>query len=92
MLKHLQLQPLAFELLAVPAPLANNALDSVVTRDELGHDQGVVRCGLPAVVLLPRSGTIPNHGSRALIIQQTFRGSFSAVSKPILQVILILQH
>ena len=26
--------------------------------------------------------TIPNHGSRALIIGQTCRGSFSAVSKP----------
>ena len=27
--------------------------------------------------------TIPNQGSRALIIQQTYRGSFAAVVKPI---------
>ena len=31
----------------------------------------------------PRPGTIPNHGSRALIMQETCRASFSAISKPI---------
>ena len=36
-----------------------------------------------------RPETTPNQGSRALIIPQTCRGSFSAISKPILQVTVL---
>ena len=32
---------------------------------------------------VPNTETIPNQGSRALIIQQTYRGPFPTVSKPI---------
>ena len=49
--------------------------------------RNVERGGSPAQIRANvTSGTIPNQGSRSQIIQQTCRGSFSPVSKPILQV------
>ena len=42
---------------------------------------------LPSLIgsIIPRKETIPNPGSRALVLQRTYRGSFSAVSKPVFE-------